>query len=144
MNFNAAGTSLIKNFESCKLASYPDPATGGDPWTIGWGCTRGVTPGMTINQEQADQLFIADIFRLSMAVRTAVHPTLNNNQFSAAICFAYNVKSWQKTPLFSYLKAGNFEKAVEHWMLYCKADGAVMAGLKRRREAELALFATTP
>ncbi len=30
---------LVKEFEGCRLEAYPDPETGGEPWTIGWGST---------------------------------------------------------------------------------------------------------
>jgi len=33
---NAAGLSLIRNFEGCRLEAYPDPGTGGQPFTIGF------------------------------------------------------------------------------------------------------------
>jgi lysozyme len=40
------GRALIQQFEDCarklpdgRFAAYPDPATGSDPWTIGWGST---------------------------------------------------------------------------------------------------------
>lgn len=43
---SAKGIALICRFEGCaQLATdgmvdaYPDPATGGPPWTIGWGAT---------------------------------------------------------------------------------------------------------
>jgi hypothetical protein len=38
--------ALVKRFEGCArarpdglVAAYPDPGTGGAPWTIGWGAT---------------------------------------------------------------------------------------------------------
>jgi lysozyme len=31
--------TLIKRFEGCVLEAYPDPGTGNDPWTVGWGST---------------------------------------------------------------------------------------------------------
>ncbi len=31
---------LIQQFEGCHLDAYPDPLSGGEPWTIGWGKTR--------------------------------------------------------------------------------------------------------
>ena len=31
----ALAIPLIKQFEGCKLTAYPDPGTGGEPWTIG-------------------------------------------------------------------------------------------------------------
>ena len=40
------GIALIKKFEGCAkirrdglVEAYPDPGSGGDPWTIGWGAT---------------------------------------------------------------------------------------------------------
>lgn len=39
MKISPEGIALIKQFEGCRLNAYPDPATGGDPWTIGIGHT---------------------------------------------------------------------------------------------------------
>ena len=39
MKMSQAGIDLIKEFEGCHLKAYPDPKTGGDPWTIGFGAT---------------------------------------------------------------------------------------------------------
>ena len=35
----AVALPLVKEFEGCRLTAYPDPETGGAPWTIGWGST---------------------------------------------------------------------------------------------------------
>lgn len=35
MRISEKGITLIKEFEGCSLKAYPDPGTGGDPWTIG-------------------------------------------------------------------------------------------------------------
>jgi len=137
MKFIPAGENLIKGFEGCRLEAYLCPA---GIWTIGWGCTRGVTPGMKISQEQADAMFQSELMSLIPRVREAVSPGLSDNQFSAAVCFAYNVKRWQTTPLFAFLHRGEIERAEAHWTLYCKADGKELEGLRRRREAELSLF----
>ncbi|MEM1051626.1 MAG: hypothetical protein AAGI28_05970, partial [Pseudomonadota bacterium] len=64
----ADGIALIKRFEGCArlrrdglVEAYPDPGTGGDPWTIGWGATgRGIDrqerigPGTVWTQAQCD------------------------------------------------------------------------------------------
>src|SRR5690606_13888069 len=59
------GVDLIKRFEGCKLTAYPDPGTGGEPWTIGWGTTkidgRPVKAGMKISQDRADALLEEDL-----------------------------------------------------------------------------------
>ena len=52
---------LIKKYESCRLVAYPDPITGGEPITIGWGSTRKANGepfklGDEITQETADAL----------------------------------------------------------------------------------------
>jgi hypothetical protein len=35
----AVALPLVKEFEGCRLTAYPDPETGAEPWTIGWGST---------------------------------------------------------------------------------------------------------
>ena len=39
MNYSKNGLHLTENFEGLRLIAYPDPATNGDPWTIGYGHT---------------------------------------------------------------------------------------------------------
>src|SRR5690606_10277826 len=71
-----AGIALIKRFEGCRLSAYPDPGSGGEPWTIGWGTTRidgqPVRSGMTISQAQADELLRADVARYAAEVAAAL------------------------------------------------------------------------
>ena len=51
----AHAVSLVKEFEGCRLEAYPDPGSGGDPITIGWGATGpGIRMGVTWTQQQAD------------------------------------------------------------------------------------------
>ena len=57
----AVALPLVKEFEGCRLTAYPDPETGGEPWTIGWGSTayadgRPVRKGDRISQKLADAL----------------------------------------------------------------------------------------
>lgn len=45
----------LRRDEGCKLVAYPDPLSGGDPWTIGYGCTGpGIGPGTKWTQDQAE------------------------------------------------------------------------------------------
>ena len=49
------GLNQLKNDEGCKLRAYPDPLSGSDPWTIGYGATGpGIHKGTTWTQSQAD------------------------------------------------------------------------------------------
>lgn len=46
-------TQLMRD-EGLRLSAYPDPLTGGAPWTIGYGCTgKDIVEGTVWTQEQA-------------------------------------------------------------------------------------------
>ena len=52
MALTTAGYRLIQSWEGCRLRAYPDPASGGAPWTIGYGHTGPqVKPGLVISQQ---------------------------------------------------------------------------------------------
>ena len=54
MPLTPEGWTVLKTCEGYSLSAYPDPASGGAPWTIGYGHTGSeVVPGLTISQEQA-------------------------------------------------------------------------------------------
>ena len=53
MNISEDGLKLIKFFEGCKLDAYYCPS---NVLTIGYGHTKTVHEGMTITQEEADNL----------------------------------------------------------------------------------------
>ena len=69
MKMSNEGKKVTKYFESLKLRAYPDPATGGKPWTIGYGHTGpDVYPGLAISQTRADQLLDADLAKAEAEV----------------------------------------------------------------------------
>ena len=53
MDMSNNGLDLTKISEGLRTEAYPDPATGGDPWTIGYGHTNGTYPGETCTEGQA-------------------------------------------------------------------------------------------
>lgn len=138
---NAEGIALIQSFESCRLEAYPDPATGGDPWTNGWGHTGPeVKPGTVITQEQADETFLRDLSRFEQAVQDCCAVNLTSNQFSALVSFEYNTGALAHSTLMRLVNAGNFAAAADQFSHWVWANGKVMPGLVRRRAAERALF----
>jgi lysozyme len=142
---NSAGLSLIKTFEGCNLTAYPDPGTGGKPWTIGYGHTGpDVTPGETITQDQADAQLRSDLSYFQTAVNNMVARNLNPNQFAALVSFAYNVgvNALRGSTLLRLVNAGYFSGAAAQFGLWTHAAGQVLPGLVRRRTAEAALFMT--
>lgn len=142
MQFNDAGMSLIKNFEGCVLTAYPDPGTGGEPYTIGYGHTGHVLPNMKISQAIAETLLESDIQKTVEGVQAILHPTLTDNQFSAVVCFAFNVGlgNLKNSSLLKFLNAGNTGLAANEFLKWDKAAGKVLPGLVKRRAAEQALF----
>jgi lysozyme len=74
------GIALIQGFEGCakkradgSFEAYPDPGTGSDPWTIGWGATgKGIGPGTIWTQAQCDARLEADLARYSADVARAL------------------------------------------------------------------------
>ena len=144
-HINAAGLALLKEFEGCKLTAYPDPATGGDPWTIGYGSTGPhVKRGVTITQAEAERLLLADLDRFEQAVTRYVTVPLTQNQFDALVSFTYNCGqgSLQTSTLLRKLNAGDYAGAQGQFARWNRAGGKEMAGLTRRRAAEAELFGT--
>ena len=143
MKINQAGLDLIKSFEQCRLTAYPDPGTGGDPWTIGWGTTGpNVYPGLQISQEQADLWLAADVAKFEECVDQVIMTPVTDNQFSALCSLAYNIGcgAFQKSTLVKDINAGDVAKAATEFERWNRAGGKELAGLTRRRRAERALF----
>ncbi len=147
-----AGETLCKPFEGyakrlpngdCK--AYPDPGTGGDPWTIGWGSTGPeVTPETVWTQQQAEEsldkhllYFCAGVLKLS--------PNLlkePSRRLAAIISFAYNcgLRNYRISTLKKRVDASDWAGACEEIVKWNKAGGRILPGLTRRRQAEAALL----
>lgn len=139
---NSAGLAIIELFEGDELRAYPDPATGGDPWTIGYGHTANVHPGEVITQAQALEFLREDVAWAEQAVAKVVEVTLNPNQFSALVSFEYNTGASESAHIFQYVNQKNFTAAAAEFGKWIYANGQVMPGLVRRRAAEAELFST--
>lgn len=134
--------ALIKQSEGCRLTAYPDPATGGAPWTIGWGRTTNVKKGDTCTQAQADAWLVEEYDKFEADVRKLVKVPLTANQLGALTCFTYNVGpgNFGGSTLLKMLNKGDYKGAADQLLVWDKADGHVLAGLLRRRQAERELF----
>ncbi len=149
-----AGCNLIEEFESDRLEAYPDPATGGAPWTISRGHTGpDVRPGLKITQAQSDALFSQDLASRENIINS-LDLELTQGQFDALVSFVFNIgpgkpgvkdglvylRTGGPSTLLRLLRAKNYAGAAEQFPLWNKANGKPMAGLTRRRLAERALF----
>jgi lysozyme len=149
---SSAGIALIQQFEGCarkrpdgRFEAYPDPGTGGDPWTIGWGTTGpDVVPGLVWTKEQCDERFACELRRYVREVALAIGdaPT-TQSQFDALVSFHYNTGAIRKATLTKLHKAGNHDRAAAEFGKWVNAGGKRMAGLVRRRAEEARLYCTT-
>ena len=141
---------MIKRFEGCarlrpdgRYEAYPDPGTGGAPWTIGWGATGpGIGPGTIWTQAECDARLEADLARYARDVEEALGgaPT-SQQQFDALVSFHYNTGAIARATLTRRHIAGDFAGAKAEFARWNRAGGRVLRGLVRRREAEAALYA---
>lgn len=139
MKIGTEGIKLIKSFEGCVLTAYKCPA---GILTIGWGHTKDVYEGMSITQEEADALFLEDIKIYEDAVNNYVSKfNFNQNEFDALVSFAYNCGIGSLNNICS---CNSTKEIAAELPLYCNAyvNGVKtqLAGLVRRRQAELELF----
>lgn len=144
---NAATLAHIKASEGLRLTAYPDPGSrNGDPWTIGYGSTSGVSKGMTITQAQADARLVQDLAHAENTVSKLVTVPLNDNQFGALVSFVFNIGSgaFAKSTLLRKLNARDYTAVPGELMRWTRNDGAVMPGLTKRRNAEAKLWNTLP
>lgn len=147
--------AIIKQFEGMETKAYPDPGTGGAPWTIGYGHTgNDVRPGTVWNQAQAEAVLKTDLVRFETLVSNALTTVVNQNQFDALVSFCFNVgpgkkgvkdgllvlKNGNPSSLLRLTNAREFDAAARQFKYWDNASGRKMRGLTRRRAAEAFLF----
>ncbi|WP_260926636.1 lysozyme [Novosphingobium sp. 9] len=146
----ATGIALVRKWEGCarkrsdgRIEAYPDPGTGGAPWTIGWGATgRGIVRGTVWTQAQCDARLESDLQRFARDVSRAIGsaPT-TANQFDALVSFHYNTGQIASATLTRKHRAGDHAGARAEFLRWINAGGRAMEGLRRRRAEEAALYA---
>ena len=142
MKLGERGTEILKYFEGCKLTAYQDSV---GVWTIGYGHTKGVYDGMTITQDQAEQMLLSELEEYEGYIENMVTVPLTQNQFDALVVWVYNLgpTNFRNSTLLKELNAGNYNAAGQEITRWNKAGGKVLAGLMKRREAEAQLFSDT-
>ncbi|HSY03724.1 MAG TPA: lysozyme [Acidobacteriaceae bacterium] len=142
LTYSDNGLSLTEQFEGCELTAYQDQV---GVWTIGYGHTGpDVVSGLTITQDQAQDLLAQDVGSAAACVNNSVTLQLSQDEFDALVDFVFNlgVGAFKSSTLLIDLNSGNLTAAATQFDLWDHAGGAVVAGLLRRREAETALFET--
>lgn len=147
---------VIKREEGCRLKAYPDPASGGDPWTIGYGATGpGIRRGTVWTQEQAEQDLEERVVEIAEQIVNEVDVPLSDVQLAALISFVYNVgigrhdkpgtpeyegTGFRGSTLLRKLNEGDYEAAADQMLRWNRAAGKVNPVLVGRRARERELF----
>lgn len=148
MKISTAGLDLIKDFEGY-LKKLPDGSCTAyrcpaGVWTIGWGCTEGVKPGMVWSRDEAERALLGEIAKHEAAVVRLIQIPVSQNQFDALVSFSYNCGSGAlaKSTILRRLNAGDTAGAAAAFGMWTKGGGRVLPGLVKRRQREAALFLT--
>jgi lysozyme len=145
---------IIRESEGLRLKAYPDPATGGRPYTIAFGHTKGVKLGDTCTPEQAEAWLTEDMADAYRVVASAVTVPLTEKQRDALCSFVFNVgpgvkgskdgfvrlKSGSPSTMLRKLNADDYSGAAAEFPKWNKGAGKPMRGLTIRRGKERALF----
>lgn len=144
MRVSSEGKEVLEYFEGRMNTAYPDPATGGHPWTIGVGHTGpDVFKHLVWSDEKIDQVLEEDLVKFEAGVAKLVNGRhITQGQFDALVLFAFNVGlgALAGSTLLKKFVAGDIKGAADEFKRWDKAAGKPMLGLKRRRTAEVALF----
>lgn len=138
-----AGVELIADAEGLRLHAYRCPA---GVWTIGWGQTEDVSPGMVWTKEQADADFCRSLTARTASVRDLCTRAPGGNELAALVSLSYNIGqgAFARSTALKRHNAGDTLSAARAFGLFNKArvggQLAEMAGLTARRAAEAALY----
>ena len=165
MKISEKGEHLMHFFEGYRNKPYRCSAA---IWTVGWGHAmyadqlalpnvrkEGYTglirsdyqlkgeDNRVWSKEELVNLFKMDIDNFERGV-LRLSPTLASHQskFDAVVSFAYNagLGNYQRSTIRMKVNRGDWEGAAEAFMMWTKAGGKEVAGLVKRRKAEVALF----
>ncbi len=142
------GAAFIAKHEGTILHLYNDPTghcTIGVGHLVHKGRCNGREPRSWLNGlslREAVSLLRKDADRFAKAVRRAVGVPLNQQEFDALVCWAFNVgeDAMRKSTLIRKLNKGDRHEVPHELARWNKGKGRVLSGLTRRRAAEARLF----
>lgn len=133
--------ALIRLFEGCRLEAYQDVR---GIWTIGYGETRGVKPGMIWTQDQAEAVLRMRVAQFLLGVYHRAPMLWLEPPERAAACasLAYNIGlgAFNASQVRTKTNAREWQAAARAFLLWNKAGGRVIAGLTRRRRKESTVY----
>jgi lysozyme len=108
--------------EGKENVAYPDPGTGGDPWTIGVGHTGPeVHPDLVWSDAQIMAALARDVTSREDAINRLVKVKISQEQFDALLEFVFNTSgpdggAFARSTLLQKLNAGNYVGAADEFL----------------------------
>ena len=129
------GGYLVGPFEGQELKAYQDIV---GVWTICYGETAGVKPGMTRTEEQCVQSLADELTKYNTQMKKNVKVPLPQHMEVAYTSFVWNVGvgAWNGSTLLKLLNQERYDEACTQLLRWNKAGGKVVKGLTNRRNAE--------
>lgn len=132
----------LKKREGVRLKAYQD---SGGVWTIGYGHTKGVKPGMTITKEQADAYLEQDMkTHVDAALDLYANHSDKTKMLAADLAYNAGVGAIQPGSRFNKLAQAGEISASDYSKLYTTSKGVFTTGLVNRRNATYAEASRTP
>lgn len=135
--------SFVKKWEG-KVLNAKDDGFGNI--TVGYGHTeKGLSPGTSITDDQADTMLSADLRKSSEDVDRLVKVPLTPGQRTALVSLQFNTggllnKDGAPSQLLSMLNASDYDGAAGEFAKFNHTNGQVVQGLSNRRADEASLF----
>lgn len=136
LRLSAAALVGIAGWEGYKSVAYiPVP---GDVPTIGFGTTKDVKLGDTIDPVTALQRKIRDVEQFEGAIKQCVSVPLAQHEYDAYLSLAYNIgpHAFCRSTLVRKLNAQDYAGACKEILRWDRFQGKPLAGLTKRRQAE--------
>ena len=140
------GIKLIASFEGLRLKPYK--CSAGVP-TIGYGNTfyaNGKKVSLTdppISEQEAKDLLKYSLSKFAQYVDSFCRDDINQNQFDALVSLCYNIgpTNLKNSTLLKLVNENpKNPKIADQFLRWNKANGKILKGLTRRREAEIELY----
>ncbi len=146
MTTSHRGILFLEQEEGKLNHAYPDPATGGAPWTIGVGHTGPeVYQGLYWNDDEIEVALGHDLKASETMINHVVTVPLTQDQFDALVSFTHNegLGALPSSTLLRKLNAGDYNGAAGEFLKWHIAGG-IPHFLDGRRRREMALFLSSP
>lgn len=129
---------MICAFEGLATVGWHDRIDPPGVNTVCYGHIEDVQIGDHYTKTECQEMLAEDLPRYEAQLQKCIHVPMPAHRHAAILSFDYNVGGGAlcKSSVARYLNQGNIQRACDALLLYDRANGKVIAGLERRRQAE--------